>query len=55
MKKRGSIKSNEDCKPELNQDSFSNSHLEGYTEDEIRLIKLISEIVVKAVVNHKTN
>lgn len=30
-----------------------NSHLEGLTQDEIHMVELISEIIVKAIVNER--
>ena len=55
MKKRNNTRSNEVSKPDDNRDSTLNKHLEGFTEDEIRLIQLVAEIFVNAVVNHKKN
>ena len=52
MKKRKDIKSRGDDKPDVNLNSTRNNHLEGFSEEEVRMIKLIAEIFVNAVVNH---
>ena len=55
MKKRNNTKSNEVSKSDYNKDLSMNKHLEGFTEDEVRLIQLVAEIFVNAIVNHKKN
>ena len=55
MKKKNGIKLSDDGKPEFNKDLPQNSHLEGLTQDEINMVELIAEIIVKAVVRDKKN
>lgn len=55
MKKKNGIKLSDEGKPEFNQDLPQNSHLEGLTQDEISIVELIAEIIVKAVVKNKKN
>lgn len=55
MKKKNGIKLSDEGKPEFNQDLPQNCHLEGLTQDEINMVELIAEIIVKAVVKNKKN
>jgi hypothetical protein len=53
VRKRTKIKTSEQYKPEESLNPNRGKHLEGLPEEEIRMIQLIAEIFVNAIVNNK--